>query len=76
MPGPVDEKKQIITDLTRMELKYLKFLEYFGQEFMEKIYKANIFNDSTQKIAFLSKLPGNLGDLISKDLEVQNKTID
>jgi len=75
-PEPIDEKKQIIIDLTRMELKYLKFLDQFGNEYMAKIYKAYLTNDSTQKISFLSKLPGNLGDLIMKDLEVQWKRIE
>ena len=73
---PVDEKKRIIIDLTRMELKDLKFLDQFGNDYMAKIYKANLTNDPTQKISFLSKLPGNLGDLIMKDLEVQGKKID
>ena len=59
-----------------MELKDLKFLDQFGNEYMEKIYKANLTNESTQKISFLSKLQGNLGDLIMKDLEVQGKKIE
>ena len=73
---PVDEKKQIITDLARMELKDLKFLDQFVNDYMSKVYKANLTNDSTQKISFLSKLPSNLGDLIMKDLEVQGKKIE
>jgi len=73
---PIDEKKQIITDLARMELKDLKYLEAFGQGFMAKVYKENLSNDSVQKISFLSKLPRNLGDLISKDIELQRKTVD
>ena len=43
---------------------------------MAKVFKAKLSNDSVQKISFLSKLPGNLGDMILKDLEVQTKTID
>ena len=70
VPKPADEKKQIITDLARKELKDLNFLDQFGNDYMTKIYKANLTNDSTQKIAFLSKLPGNLGDLIMKDLDL------
>ena len=42
---------------------------------MSKVFKANLFNDSTKKFHFLSKLPGNLGDLIMNDLDVQNKNI-
>ena len=76
VPEPEDEKKQTITDLTRMELKDIKFLDQFGNDYMAKVYKANLTNDSTQKISFLSKLPGNLGDLIMKDLEVQGKKIE
>ena len=38
--------------------------------------KSNLSNDSFQKSSFLSILPGNLGDLISKDTELQRKTID
>lgn len=76
VPKPIDEKKKIITYLARMELKDLKYLEAFGQDFMAKVYKANLSNDSVQKISFLSKLPGNLGGLISKDIELQSKTID
>jgi len=56
VPEPIDEKKQRITNLTRMKLKDLKFLDQFGQDFMAKICKANLSNDSTQKVAFLSKL--------------------
>ena len=48
VPEPADEKKQIITDLARMELKDLKFLDQFGNDYMSKIYKENITNDSTQ----------------------------
>lgn len=59
-----------------MELKDLEFLDQFGNDYMAKIYKANLANDSTWKISFLSKLPGNLGDLIMKDLEVQGKRIE
>ena len=59
-----------------MELKDIKFLDHFGNDYMEKIYKANLTNDSVQKISFLSKLTGNLGDLITKDLEVQGKKIE
>lgn len=59
-----------------MELKDLKYLEYFGQDFMAKVYKGNLSNDSVQKISFLSKLPRNLGDLASKDIELQSKSID
>jgi len=76
VPEPVDEKKQLITDLTRMELKDLKDLDQFGSDYMSKVYKANLANDSTQKISFLSKLPGNLGDMIMKDLETQGKRVD
>ena len=76
VPEPVDENKQLIIDLARMELKDIKFLDQFGNDYMAKIYKANLTNDSTQKISFLSKLPGNLGDLILKDLEVQGKNIE
>lgn len=76
VPEPVDEKKQLIIDLTRMELKDLKDLNHFGNDYMSKVYKANLTNDSTQKISFLSKLPRNLGDMIMKDLEVQGKKID
>lgn len=43
---------------------------------MAKIFKANLSNDIAHKITFLSKLPGNLGDLIMKDLDVQSKMID
>ena len=43
---------------------------------MEKVFKANLSNDTAKKKSFLSKLPGNLGDLIMKDLDVQNKKID
>lgn len=43
---------------------------------MAKFFKENISNDIAQKIAFLSKLPRNLGDLIIKYLDVQNKRID
>ena len=43
---------------------------------MSKIYKENLTNDSTQKVLFLSKLPGNLGDLIMKDLDIQGKKIE
>lgn len=43
---------------------------------MEKFFKENLSNDIAQKVAFLSKLPGSLGDLIMKDLDVQNKCID
>ena len=57
-------------------MKALKFLDQFGNDYMAKIYKANLANDSTQKISFMSKLPGNLGDLIMKDLEVQGKNIE
>lgn len=73
---PIDERKQIITDLTRMELKDLKDVDQFGSEYMSKVYKACLNNDSTQKVAFLSKLPGNLGDMIMKDIEVQGKKIE
>lgn len=59
-----------------MELKYAKYFKEFGDEFMGKVFKANLANDSVQKISFLSKLPGNLGDMILKDLENQNKTVD
>ena len=59
-----------------MELKGLKLLDQFGHEYMTKVYKANLTNDAAQKIAFLSKLPGNLGDLRMKDLENQRKIID
>lgn len=75
-PKPIDEKKQLITDLSRMELRDLKYLEQFGKDFMAKFFKANLSNDTAQKITFLSKLPGNLGDLIMKDLDVQSKNID
>lgn len=43
---------------------------------MAKVFKDNLSNDVAQKISFLSKLPGNLGDLIMKDLDVQNKRLD
>ena len=43
---------------------------------MAKVYKANLSNDPVQKISFLSKLPRNLGDLFSKDIELQIKAID
>ena len=76
VPEPFDEKKQLITNLVRMELKDVKFLEQFGNEYMSKVFKANLSNDTVQKVSFLSKLPGNLGDLILKDLEVQNKSLD
>ena len=76
VPKPTDEKKQIIKDLARMELKDLKFLDQFGNDFMSNISKDNLTNDSTQKISFMSKLPGNLGDLIMKDLEVQGKKVE
>ena len=59
-----------------MELKDLKFLDQFGTDYMSKVYKANLTNDSTQKISFLSKMPSNLGDLIMKDLEVQGNKIE
>jgi len=65
VPEPIDEKNQIITDL-----------ESFGQDFMAKVYKENISNDLVQKNLFLSKMAGNLGDLIFKDIEVQNKIVD
>ena len=76
VPEPTDELKQIITDLTRMELKDLKDLDQFGSEYMAKVFKAKMNNDPTQKITFLSELPGNLGDMIMKDIEVQNKKIE
>lgn len=69
-------KKQLITDLSCMELKDLEYLDQFGKDFMAKVFKANLSNDTTQKISFLSMLPGNLGDFIMKDLDVQNKKID
>ena len=59
-----------------MVLKDLRKLPQFGSEFMGKVYKAKLVNDTTQKIAFLSKLPGNLGDMIMKDLDDQKKTLD
>jgi len=59
-----------------MELKDLKHLDQFGKEFMARVFKANLFNDLAQKIAFLSKLRGNLGDLIMKVLEIQMKSLD
>ena len=43
---------------------------------MAKVFKANLSNDTAKKISFLSKLPGNLGHLIMKDLDVQNNKID
>lgn len=76
VPEPVDEKKQIVTDLSRMELKDLKYLDQFSKDFMAKVFKANLSNDVAQKISFLSKLPGNLGDLVMKDLDVQMKRLD
>nr|AXB54821.1 polyprotein [Pinus nigra virus 1] len=76
MPEPKDEKKQLLTDLSRMELRDLKYLDQFGKDFMAKVFKANLFNDLAQKVSYLSKLPGNLGDLIMKDLEVQMKSLD
>lgn len=76
VPEPIDEKKQIVIDLTRMELKDLKFLGTFGQDFMAKVYKTNLSNDSTRKVAFISKILGNLRDLIFKGLKIQGKSID
>ena len=76
MPEPTDEKKQLIIDLSQMELKYLKYFDQFSRDFMPKVFKANLSNDVAQKNYFLSKLPGNLGDLIMKDLDVQNKRLD
>ena len=46
VPEPLDEKKQLITDLTIMELKDLKDLDQFGCDYMSKVYKANLTNDS------------------------------
>ena len=48
VPEPADEKKQIITDLTRMDLKDIKFFNQFGTDYMTKVYKANLINDSVQ----------------------------
>jgi len=76
VPEPVDKKKHLLTDLSCMELKDLKHLDQFSKEFMARILKANLFNDLAKKIAYLSKLPGNLGDLIMKDLEIQMKSLD
>lgn len=75
VPEPVDEKNQLITDLSRMELKDLKYFDQFSKDFMAKVFKANLSNDVAQKISFLSKLPGNLGDLM-KYLDVQSKRLD
>lgn len=76
MREPVDERKKIITNLRKMELKDLKYLDQFNKYFMAKVFKSNLTNDVAQKISFLSKLPGNLGDLVMKDLDVQNKRLD
>lgn len=73
---PIDERKKIIIDLTRMELKDLKDLDQFRSEYMAKVFKSSLNNDPTQKVAFLSKLPGNLADMIMKDIEVQGKKIE
>lgn len=42
VPEPVDEKKQLITDLSRMELKDLKYFDQFSKDFMAKVFKANL----------------------------------
>lgn len=76
MPEPVDEKKKLIIDLSRMELKDLIYFNQFSKYFMAKVFKANLSNDVAQKIYFLSKLLGNPGDLIMKDLDVPNKRLD
>jgi len=76
VPEPTDERKQLLTDLTRMELKNLQDLDQFGSDYMAKFFKAGLNNDLAQKIAFLSKLPGNLGDMVMKDIEVQGKKIE
>ena len=59
-----------------MELKDLKYLDQFGKDFMAKVFKANLSIDIAQKISFLSKLPRNVGDIIMKVIDVQNKKID
>ena len=53
----------------------LKRLPQFGQEFMTKVYKVGLMNDQTQKISFLSKIPGNLGDMVMNDIKTQQKTL-
>lgn len=76
VPELVDEKKKIITDLSCMELKDLKYLDQFSKNYMAKVFKVSLTNDLAQKISFLSKLPGNLGDLVTKDIEMQLKSLD
>ena len=45
VPEPVDEKKQIITDLSHMELKDLNYLDQFSKYYMAKVFKASLTND-------------------------------
>ena len=59
MPEPVDEKKQLITDLSCMELRDLKYFDQFSQDFMAKVFKANLSNDfaqNTNKVERVEKL--------------------
>jgi len=56
VPEPVDEKKQLITYLSRMELKDLKYFDQFSKDFMAKVFKANLSNDVAQKISFFFKI--------------------
>ena len=76
VPEPQDIKKQILLDLARMSLSDLKKFPDFSYDYMTKVYKAGLMNDTPQKIAFLSKLPANLGDMVLKDIEQSGKIIE
>ena len=52
MPEPVDEKKQLIIDLSRMELNDLKYFHQFSKDFMAKVFKANLSNDVAENFLF------------------------
>lgn len=76
VPEPTDERKQIMIDMTRMELKDLRYLEQFGHEYFRLVMKEQLSNDLPTKISFLSKLPNNIGDLVIKDLENKGKFVE
>lgn len=76
VPELVDEKKQLITDLSHMDLKDLKHLDQFSKDFMAKVFKGGLTNYVAQNFSFLSRLLGNLGDLVMKYLDMQNKRLD
>ena len=59
-----------------MSLSDLKKFLDFSHDYMTKVYKAGLMNDTPQKIAFLSKLPANLGDMVLKDIEQSGKIIE